>query len=277
MSFERAPARIGLAQVNARADLEANLEVAYRLVKQAASEGLELVAFPEMFLHLGAEREAKFNVAEPLDGRLVETFRQWAQQSRISILMGSHYEPVPDNPERLYNTSLIIDASGEVVAVYRKLHLFDIPALGVRESDLIAPGDEVVAVDHDVARIGLTICYDLRFPELYRLLTAQGAELILVPSAFFLETGKDHWLPLLRARAIENQVYLAAPAQWGWHYGRRSSFGQSVLIDPWGTVLASAPEQTGLISGTLDLERLRSIRERLPSWQHRRLELYPAS
>ncbi|NBP81963.1 hypothetical protein EBU58_14885 [bacterium] len=141
----------------------------------------------------------------------------------------------------------------------------------------VAPGDEVVAVDHDVARIGLTICYDLRFPELYRLLTAQGAELILVPSAFFLETGKDHWLPLLRARAIENQVYLAAPAQWGWHYGRRSSFGQSVLIDPWGTVLASAPEQTGLISGTLDLARLRSIRERLPSWQHRRLELYPAS
>ena len=267
--------RVGVAQVNAHGDLAENLAVAEKLLQQAAHEGVELIAFPEMFLHLSADRADKFAVAEPVDGPLVQQFQQWAQRFNLSILMGSHYEPIPEDPERLYNTSVFIDRTGVVQAVYRKIHLFDVPTLDVLESSLIAPGQEPVVVEHELACLGLSICYDLRFPELYRHLAGAGAEILLVPAAFYLETGKDHWLPLLQARAIENQAYVLAPAQWGWHYGSRRSFGNSVIIDPWGTLLATAPEATTLITARLEHERLQAVRERVPAWQHRRPHLYP--
>ncbi len=267
--------RIGVAQVNARGVLSENLAVAQKLVAQAAEEAVDLVAFPEMFLHLGASREEKFAVAEPVDGPLVQQFQEWAQRFNLSILMGSHYEPIPEDPERLYNTSVLLDRTGTVAAVYRKIHLFDVPTLDVLESSLIAPGSEPVVVEHELACLGLSICYDLRFPELYRFLAGAGAEVLLVPAAFYLETGKDHWLPLLQARAIENQAYVVAPAQWGWHYGTRRSFGNSVIIDPWGTVLATAPEATTLITARLEHDRLQAVRERVPAWPHRRPALYP--
>ena len=266
--------RIGLAQVNARDDVQANLDTARDLVRQASAEGLSLIAFPEMFLWVGDDRSEKFRLAQTIEGGFVQQFQEEARAHNISILIGSLYEAHPERDDRVFNTSVLLDRSGGIRAVYRKIHLCDVPVLDNLESRHIAPGNEAVAVGHEIARLGLTICYDLRFPGLYQALARRGAELIFVPSAFFMETGKDHWLALLRARAIENQVYIAAPAQWGWHYGRRSSFGNTVLIDPWGTVLAHAPERTGLISGTIDLEHLRDFRNRLPVNDQQRPDCY---
>ncbi len=268
--------RLGLVQTNSTGDYQKNLEFAHAQIRQASNEGLRLVAFPEMFLHLGEKKEEKLKIAQHLDGIIVQTFQEYAKDHHISILMGSIYEPVPNSNHHLYNTSILIDSQGEIQGVYRKIHLCDIdsPSLKNVESKNIRPGTEIVVVDHELGKIGLSICYDLRFPGLFQNLRAKGAEIIFVPAAFFLQTGKHHWLPLLQARAIENQVYIAAPAQWGWHYGDRYSYGHTVLIDPWGTVVACASEYPGIISGTIDLDYLARIRERMPVMEHRRPEYY---
>lgn len=271
--------RVGLVQMCSGGDFHENLDHSHEKIREASEMGLSLVAFPEVFLFIGSERQGKFDVAQSLDGPLVSTFQEYAQRYRISILLGSIYETVPDNPEQLYNTSILLDKQGEVAGVYRKIHLCDIdsPALRNIESRDIKAGEDTVVVDHEIGRIGMTICYDLRFPSLYQHLTAKGAQIIFVPSAFFLETGKNHWIPLLRARAIENQVYIAAPAQWGKHYGRRFSYGHTLLIDPWGTMIACASERTQIVSGEIDLDYLAKVRERMPVMEHRRPECYPSS
>ena len=192
----------------------------------------------------------------------------------MSLLLGSIYEKSVEDKERLYNTSLLIDRSGELTGVYRKIHMCDAPNLGYNESDGIKPGNIPVVVDHEIGRLGLTICYDLRFPELYRHLTAQGAQVIFVPAAFFLYTGKHHWLPLLIARAIENQVYIVAPNQWGEHHEGRTSYGSSVIIDPWGSVVCCAPERPSLVSATIDLDYLDEVRHNMPLITHHRPEIY---
>ena len=193
--------RIGLAQVNARNDVQANLDTACELVRQASAEGLSLIAFPEMFLYVGDDRAEKFRLAQPIEGGFVQQFQKEARAHSISILLGSFYETHPERDDRVFNTSVLLDRDGDIRAVYRKIHLCDVPVLDNLESRHIAPGNEAVAVGHEIARLGLTICYDLRFPGLYQALARHGAELIFVPSAFFMETGKDHWLALLRARA----------------------------------------------------------------------------
>ncbi|PHS70642.1 MAG: hydrolase [Methylophaga sp.] len=266
--------RIGIAQMNSSAHVEENMDVAIRQIQQAANEGLDLIAFPETFLYVGQDHQQKHRVAQSLEGEIVQTFQQYASKYNLSILMGSMYEKIPDDNERLYNTSVLINRQGEINGVYRKIHMCDAPTLGYNESGGIKPGNTPVVVDHEIGRIGLTICYDVRFPELFRHMTAQGAEIIFVPAAFFLYTGKHHWLPLLTARAIENQVYIVAPNQWGEHYAGRTSYGSSVIIDPWGNIVCCASERPELVSTTIDMDYLRDVREHMPLLNHGRPELY---
>lgn len=266
--------RIGVVQMSSSDKVEENLKFALAKIEQAAHEGLDLIAFPETLLYVGCDHQAKHRSAQTVKGELIQTFCEYANRFDLSLLLGSIYEKITDDSERLYNTSVLINRQGKVDAVYRKIHMFDSPALGYYESEGIKAGNEPVVVDHEIGRVGLTICYDLRFPELYRDLTAKGAEIIFVPSAFFLHTGKHHWLPLLLARAIENQVYIVAPNQWGEHYEGRISYGSSVIIDPWGSIVSCAPEQPGLISATIDLAYLREVRQNMPILNHCRTDLY---
>ncbi len=266
--------RIGVVQTNSSDRFEDNLAFAKMQIDKAEAEGLDLICFPETFLYIGENHIEKHRVAQPLDGEVVSTFRNMAEKKSLSILMGSIYEKTADDDGRLYNTSLLINKEGELAGVYRKIYMCDAPTLGYNESIGIKPGSIPVVVDHDIGKVGMTICYDLRFPELFRQLTDRGAEVIFVPSAFFLFTGKDHWLALLKARAIENQVYIVAPNQWGKHHAGRTSYGSSMVIDPWGTVTSCAAEQPCQIIGEIDLSYLREVRNSMPIQHHRRPELY---
>lgn len=276
-SIMKTQPRIGVVQTNSSKHWDDNLAFALASIEQAAAQGLDLVAFPEMFLLIDDQPKLKFSVAQSLEGKVVQAFQQKAQTHQISILLGSLYEAIPEDPEHLYNTSILLNRQGEIQGVYRKIHLCDInsPHLKNLESQTIRAGKDIVVVDHEIGKIGMTICYDLRFPSLFQKLRQSGAEIIMVPSAFFLQTGKHHWFPLLQARAIENQVYIVAPAQWGKHSpDHRMSYGHSVIIDPWGTVVACASEGTGLISAAINHDYLRQIRESMPVVEHRRMECY---
>jgi deaminated glutathione amidase len=262
--------RIALAQMNSSDQLPKNLDQALLLVEEAAAFGVALIAFPETFLFIGGRKDI-FSIAEEIPGNITSIFREMALKHKISILLGSIIEKSPDTSEKFYNTSVLINNMGEITGQYRKIHLFDIelPQYQFYESDYYLPGSKIITCDHEIAKIGMTICYDLRFPSLFAKLADNGAQLIFVPAAFTLETGKDHWIALLRARAIENQVYIAAPAQFGKHQGNRSTFGNSVIIDPWGTVLCQAPYKTGLIYADIDLEYLNQTRAHMPIYQHK--------
>lgn len=265
---------IGVVQMRSSDVVEDNLAFALSKLQLAAEQGMDLVAFPETFLYVGQDHQAKHNAAQTLDGEIVDTFRDYASKYDLSILLGSLYEKIPADNQRLYNTSVLINRQGELNGVYRKIYMCDAPALGYNESEGIKAGDTPVIVEHEIGKIGMTICYDLRFPELFRHLTKNGAEIIFVPAAFFLYTGKHHWLQLLTARAIENQVYIVAPNQWGEHHEGRISYGSSVIIDPWGSVICCSSERTELISAMIDMEYLNSVRSNMPLLSHRRPELY---
>jgi predicted amidohydrolase len=259
------------------ADVEANLEQARRLVR-AAARTADLVALPENFAwlrQLGARR----SVCTSLDGELVGGMAELARELGRFLLLGSIPERIPGR-RKVHNTSVLIDRRGRVCAVYRKLHLFDarIPGMGaLRESADVLAGSEPVVARTELGRLGLSVCYDLRFPELYRRLVVDGgAQVLLVPSAFTARTGPHHWLPLLRARAIENLAWVVAPAQWGPHGGGRRSHGESVIVDPWGRVVRRKLRGTGWISATIDLEQLRTLRRDMPCLGHVRRELLPA-
>jgi predicted amidohydrolase len=258
--------RIALAQMTSTEDIQANLAEALRMVDEAAAAGVQLVAFPEVFLFLGG-RQGKLENATQVEGPVVARFREAAARHGMMILLGSIHERMPDREDKVYNTSILIDASGEVLATYRKLKLFDVelPNLSIRESDTIEPGDALPpVVDTPIGKVGLTICFDLRFPDLYQHLRRKGAEVVFAPSNFTAPTGAVHWETLLRARALETQVYLAAPAQWGKHNPKFSSWGHTALVDPWGTICSLAPDRTGLTYGEIDLEYLRKVRRELP-------------
>lgn len=265
---------IGVVQMNSSDNVEDNLDFALSQIQKAADKGLDLVAFPETFLYVGTDHQAKHRAAQTLEGEIVQRFQKYARNYDVSILLGSIYEKIPDDSDRLYNTSVLINQQGELNGVYRKIHMCDAPALGYNESDGIKAGDMPVVVDHEIGRVGLSICYDVRFPELFRYMSAQGAEIIFVPAAFFLYTGKHHWLPLLTARAIENQVYIVAPNQWGQHHEGRISCGSSVIIDPWGSVICCASERAELVSAVIDLDYLHQVRTNMPLLSHGRPELF---
>ncbi|HEX2417668.1 MAG TPA: carbon-nitrogen hydrolase family protein [Micromonosporaceae bacterium] len=262
--------RIAVCQVNSREDRGANLAVARKLLQQAADQGARLVVLPEYLDYLGA---ATRPVAEPVDGEFGQFFAHAARTLGIWVHTGSFHEVSPDR-DHTYNTSLLFDPRGELAAAYRKIHLYDVEIPGrvsFRESAHIAPGAEIVTADIEGIRFGFSICYDLRFPELYRRLADAGAQVVLVPAAFMLHTGRDHWEVLLRARAIENQCYVLAAAQIGDHEPGRTCYGRSMVVDPWGIVIAQAPDSIGVTVADLDFDRLATIRAELPSLANRRL------
>jgi predicted amidohydrolase len=266
--------RVAAVQLNSNGDKERNLDAAERLVRAAAADGAELVALPEKWNLLadGAELVAG---AESLDGPSLSGAREWAHELGIHLLAGSISEQGGQG-EKASNTSVLIGPDGEDIAVYRKIHMFDVDAGGVsyRESAHEQAGNEVVAAPLGDLVAGMTVCYDLRFPELFRILALRGARLILVPSAFTLATGRDHWEVLLRARAIENQLFVLAPNQVGEAPPHYSSFGRSMIVDPWGVVLATAPDEECFVAAELDFAALDRVRESLPSLANRRPGAY---
>ncbi len=267
--------RAAAVQLNSNADKARNLEVAERLVASAAGDGAELVVLPEKWNLLGSAEDLQAG-AEPLEsGPTIEAARGWARDLGIHLVAGSIAER-HEGADRLFNTSCAIEPDGEIAAVYRKIHMFDVDVGGVRyrESDSEQPGDEIVAADLGGVEVGLTICYDLRFPELYRILAVRGARVIAVPSAFTATTGRDHWEVLLRARAIENQAFVVAPNQVGAAPPNYDSYGHSMIVDPWGVVLAEASDGEGVVSAELDLGRQDEVRASLPSLANRQAHAY---
>ncbi|HEX7293644.1 MAG TPA: carbon-nitrogen hydrolase family protein [Solirubrobacterales bacterium] len=264
--------RAAVVQLNSTGEKARNLAAAERLVRAAAADGAELVALPEKW-NLLAGGEELLAGAEPLDGPTLTAARGWARELGIHLLAGSISER---GDEKAFNTSVLIGPDGVDLAVYRKIHMFDVAAGGVtyRESEHEQAGEEIVSVPLGEPILGLTVCYDLRFPELYRILAVRGARLIAVPSAFTLATGRDHWQVLLRARAIENQVFVLAPNQVGEAPPHFSSFGRSAIVDPWGVVLATAPDEECFVAAELDLAAQDRIRESLPSLANRRPRAY---
>jgi deaminated glutathione amidase len=267
--------RIACVQLTASADKAANLERAERLVARAASLGADVIALPEKWNGVG-NAEQLHALAEPLEGgESVAALSRWAQTHGVSIVGGSISER-REGHEKLSNTSIVVAPDGSVSSVYRKIHLFDVEVGGLvyRESEAEEPGDEPVVTQVEDWPVGLTVCYDVRFPELYRVLALEGAELVTVPANFTERTGRDHWEVLLRARAIENQLYVAAPAQFGEPMPGRRSFGRSLVADPWGTVLAQAPDEECVIVAELDRGRVRDVRAKLPSLANRQPDAY---
>ncbi len=267
--------RVAAVQLNATADEAANLAVADRLTRAAAADGAQLIVLPEKWTAMGSEDDLRRS-AQTLDGPVVQWARSLARELGVELVAGSFLELLPGE-EKLANTSLHIDAGGEIRALYRKIHMFDVEVGGrvYRESALEQGGEEIVlSATSDGLELGLTVCYDLRFPELYRILAVRGARLITVPAAFTLATTRDHWEVLLRARAIENQTFVIAANQIGEHPAGQHSGGRSMIVDPWGVVLAQAPDGETHITAELDLARQREIRARLPSLANRRAEVY---
>lgn len=263
--------RVAVCQLNARDDRAANLVAAGELLKKAATAGADLAVLPEYVDYLGPAAGAP--KPEPVDGEFAAFFATAARALRMWVVAGSFHETGPD-ADRTYNTSLVFDRAGDLAATYRKIHLYDVEIAGrvsYQESRTVAPGADLVVVEVDGVRVGLSICYDLRFPELYRRLAVAGAQVLVVPAAFMLHTGRDHWEVLLRARAIENQCYVLASGQIGDHEPGRTCFGRSMVIDPWGTMVAQAPDTTGVTVADIDLDRLATIRQELPSLANRRL------
>jgi deaminated glutathione amidase len=266
--------RAAAVQLNSTDDKERNLEAAERLVRDAARDGAELIALPEKWNMLGPG-EALRAGAEDLDGPTLSAVRSWARELGVHLVAGSISERVAER-DKLSNTSVLVGPGGEVEAAYRKIHMFDVDVGGVayRESEHEEPGTEIVVAHAADVPIGLTVCYDLRFPELYRILAVRGARLITVPAAFTLHTGKDHWEPLLRARAIENQAFVLAPNQIGEAPPHYNSYGRSMIVDPWGVPLATAPDEQCFVAADLDFALQDRIRESLPSLANRRPESY---
>ncbi|MEW6058922.1 MAG: carbon-nitrogen hydrolase family protein [Actinomycetota bacterium] len=268
--------RIALCQMNSRDDVDANRRRAGESLDEAAAGGADLAGLPEVWTYMGPAGRLR-DVAEPIPGPTSLWLADMARRHGMWILGGSILEAGEEG--KVYNTSLLVDREGELVARYRKIHLFDVELPGqppIRESFTYTPGDEIVTAETEFGRIGLSICYDVRFPELYRALVARGAEIVVVPSAFTFETGKDHWEVLLRARAIEGQTFVLAPAQWGtWGPSEqnRRCYGNSLAVDPWGRIVARAPDGVGVTFAELDMEEVRRVRERLPALSHRRLNL----
>lgn len=258
-----------MGQINSRNKIDDNFKQIEEAAECCAGEGAEIVVFPEQSTYLSGE--GVIETAEPLDGRIINRFREIARKHKIYLHNGSFLEKVK-NQNKVYNTSVFFDPAGEILTSYRKMHLFDVEipgAVSIRESDTVEPGKEIVTLKTDLACFGFTICYDIRFPELYRKLVDRGAEIIFVPAAFTLYTGKDHWEVLLRARAIESQAYVVAVDQFGTYDSDHQSFGNSMVIDPWGTVIAKAKEEKSSVVAVLDLDFLKRVREKLPSLKHR--------
>lgn len=231
------------------------------------------MALPEVFIWRGSKKLEREN-AEPVSGPTSDAMAALAAELNIYLLAGSILEEISGS-EKVYNTSLLFDPSGKLLASYRKIHLFDVDlanGVSLRESATRAHGDSIVVGRSDLCAMGLSVCYDLRFPELYRGLAAQGAQIIFVPAAFTAYTGAAHWEPLLRSRAIENQAYVIAPGQFGQSRASFATYGHTMIVDPWGKVLAELDDGPGIIAAEIDLDYLEKVRAELPALRHKRLD-----
>jgi predicted amidohydrolase len=267
--------RAAAIQLNATADPAENLVVADRLTRAAAADGATLIVLPEKWTAMGSDEQLR-QAAQTLDGPAVQWARATARELGVELIAGSIVERVAGR-EKLANTCVHVDPRGELRAVYRKVHMFDVDVGGrsYRESDLEDPGEEIVeSSTTDDVGLGLSICYDVRFPELYRILAVRGARVFPLPAAFTLATTRDHWETLVRARAIENQAFVVAANQIGEHPDAGRSGGRSMIVDPWGIVLAQAPDAVGHIVAELDLDRQDEVREQLPALANRRADVY---
>jgi predicted amidohydrolase len=268
------PIRVGLIQMDSQDQKEKNMKKASSLLGEAVLQGASLVAFPEYFNFVGEERD-EIEQAETIPGPTTVEISSWAKKHRIWVHGGSILERVKGMDKR-FNTTVLLNPQGEIVARYRKIHLFDVDVAGgpiVTESRIRKPGDEIVICPTAVATVGLTICYDLRFCEIFRILALKGAQIVFTPSMFTQFTGKDHWEPLLRTRAIENQFFLLAPAQIG-QKPLCAAYGHSMILDPWGAILAEAPTGETTVVADLDLEEMERIRQELPSLRNRKPSAY---
>lgn len=267
--------RVAAVQLQSQDDLAQNLEHCARLVALARRDGAALVLLPENFAYFGAD-ERRSALAERLSdpaGPIQRALSEMAREAQVFLVAGGFPEASLD-PARPFNTALAFAPDGTVLASYRKIHLFDVAlqdGTTLAESSTTTPGDSLVTFDIGRFRIGLSICYDLRFPELYRGLVSRGAHVLLVPAAFTQHTGKDHWHVLLRARAIESQCFVVAAAQWGKHPRGRTTYGHSLVIDPWGTIIAEASDRVGVVTASLDLTYLAQVRAAVPCLDHRRI------
>jgi predicted amidohydrolase len=266
--------RVACVQMTSRRDKAANLERAESLTARAASTGADVVVLPEKWNLIGSADDYRAG-AETLDGESAQAMSRWARTLGVTLVGGSISER-REGREKLSNTCCLFDPEGTLVAVYRKIHLFDVEVGGqvYRESETEEPGALPVVAPAEDWLVGLTVCYDLRFPELYRVLALAGAELVTVPAHFTTPTGRDHWHVLLRARAIENQCYVAAAGQVGETLAGKPAYGRSLVVDPWGVVLAQAPDEETVITAELDRARLRDIRAKLPSLANRQPDAY---
>ncbi len=266
--------QVAVVQMTSTPAVEHNLASAARLVRAAAEAGARLVVLPECFAYLGPEGGQR-DIAESLPGGgpILASCQRLAHDFEIELVLGGFWEKAAD-PQKVHNACVHLAADGSVKEVYRKIHLFDVDLADgtkLEESAVVSPGERVVVTDTAFGKLGLSICYDLRFPELYRQLVDGGAIALTVPAAFTLHTGKDHWHILLQARAIESQAYVLAAAQTGHHYGKRVSYGHALIADPWGCVLAQCGEGEGFALGALDTSVVERVRHQLPSLRHRRL------
>lgn len=267
--------QVAIAQFNSRDDKERNIRTALEMIHRAAATGARLVVLPEVWTYLG-ESEGIGPAAEPVPGSLTDLLAECARRYGIYLHAGSFYEREAGEP-KVFNTTVVFAPDGEIIAQYRKIHLFDVVLDGVasyQESASVKAGEEIVTFDLDGITIGLAICYDLRFPELFRILALRGAEVILLPATFTMTTGQDHWELLVRARAVENGVFMVAANQEGHDATGKWVYGRSMIVDPWGVTLAVAPDTDTVISATLDRSQLRKVRRQIPSLQNRMPERY---
>ena len=261
-------------QLDSQEDKAENLRAAASLIDEAAGWGAKLVGLPECMAYCGREEGVKKN-AEPIGGETTKLLCEKAKKHGIWLQGGSFNETV-EGEKRVYNTTLLVNPKGEIAAVYRKLHMFDVEVSSgpsYKESSAILPGDEIVVADTDLGKIGLSICYDIRFPELYRIMVRQGAQIFFASAAFTLFTGRDHWEPILRVRAIENGCYMIAPGQMGKKTTLQMQ-GKSIIVDPWGNVVAKASDYPSVIVAEIDLDQVDSVREQIPALKNRRDDIY---
>ncbi|KAM3918092.1 deaminated glutathione amidase isoform 1-T2 [Leptodactylus fuscus] len=271
---------IAVCQMTSTADKEQNFFTCSRLIHEAAIRRASMVFLPEAFDYIGSSNEETLSLAETLQGELIQRYSALARDCCIWLSLGGFHEKGLDwdKDRRISNSHVILDAAGNVVSVYRKTHLFDVnlkSGVTLRESEFTVPGTEIVPpISTPAGRVGLTVCYDLRFPEMSLALSREGADILTYPSAFTITTGLAHWEVLLRARAIENQCYVVAAAQTGAHNARRTSYGHAMVVDPWGVVVAQCTDGTGLCYAEIDLPYLQKLRRDMPLHDHHRPELY---
>lgn len=268
--------RTAIVQLNSRQHVAENLSAVEQSLERAAALGAEFVTLPEFWTYLGPYSGFE-EAAQTLSGPAITMLQEKARRHNMIVHGGSIVEPHPTLVGKFHNTSVLINRNGEIVAQYRKIHLFDVDlANGEKhyESERIIPGDGIVTAEIDGITFGLSVCYDLRFPELYRALALRNAQILLVPAGFTLHTGRDHWEVLLRARAIENLCYVVAPAQVGSYQIDRHCYGRSMIVDPWGLVLAQAQDVPTVVVVDMDLSQIEHVRTQIPALQHRRPEVY---